>query len=155
MCSSYNGKSVYGVNSTFSAESTAVSDIYKLTKKSETSASLSSHISQRLRDRSDSSESGSESIGGTIYSKEFPRTSKSSESSLITAKSPKSAATTNSKLDTETWPDLSIACIDGDEPSGFTKEIMQGDMYNQILEDLLDHERSAARDFRIVCEVSF
>ncbi|EYC00500.1 hypothetical protein Y032_0115g505 [Ancylostoma ceylanicum] len=152
MCSSYNGKSVYGVNSTFSAESTAVSDIYKLTKKSETSASLSSHISQRLRDRSDSSESGSESIGGTIYSKEFPRTSKSSESSLITAKSPKSSTTTNCKLDTETWPDLSIACIDGDEPTGFTKEIMQGDMYNQILEDLLDHERSAARDFRIVCE---
>ncbi|VDN30514.1 unnamed protein product [Cylicostephanus goldi] len=29
---------------------------------------------------------------------------------------------------------------------------MHSDVYNFILEDLLDHERTAARDFRLVCE---
>ncbi|KAK6766781.1 hypothetical protein RB195_026201 [Necator americanus] len=151
MSTSYSAKSVYGVNSTFSSEPAISSDIYKLSKKVEKTASLGSQKSQ-INGRSDSSDSGSESIGGTIYSKEFSGAKKSSQGSLTLGKSPKSPVAANNRQDTETWPDLSIACIDYDDATLFNKEAVQADMYTNIFEDLLDHERSAARDFRLVCE---
>ncbi|ETN81427.1 hypothetical protein NECAME_08501 [Necator americanus] len=117
----------------------------------EKTASLGSQKSQ-INGRSDSSDSGSESIGGTIYSKEFSGAKKSSQGSLTVGKSPKSPVAANNRQDTETWPDLSIACIDYDDATLFNKEAVQADMYTNIFEDLLDHERSAARDFRLVCE---
>ncbi|KAK5983274.1 FERM domain-containing protein [Trichostrongylus colubriformis] len=136
-------KTIYGVNSTFSSDGAIKSDIYQLPRKAETSASLNSSTAQRFFDRHDSSDSGSESLGGTVYSK---------DTSMTSPKMTISGSIADSKLDYETWPDLSVIYPDMEDTVNGNKENVLSDMCYQIREDLLDHERSAARDFRLVCE---
>ncbi|XGW32551.1 hypothetical protein V3C99_017253 [Haemonchus contortus] len=147
--SSFSKKTIYGVNSTFSSDSAIKSDIYQLPRKAETSVSLNSTTSQRLFERCDSSDSGSESMGGTVYSKD----SMVILDTLMTSpKMTASSSIADSKLDYETWPDLSVVYTDVEDTVNGNKENVLSDMCYQIREDLLDHERSAARDFRLVCE---
>ncbi|KAK6061898.1 hypothetical protein COOONC_00436, partial [Cooperia oncophora] len=108
----------------------------------ETSASLNSSTSHRLFDRCDSSDSGSESLGGTVYSK---------DTSMTSPKMTVSGSIADSKLDYETWPELSVVFPEMEDAANGNKENVISDMCYQIREDLLDHERSAARDFRLVC----
>ncbi|VDO78237.1 unnamed protein product [Heligmosomoides polygyrus] len=110
-------KSIYGVNSTFSSDSAIKSEIYQLPRKAETSASLNSSASQRLLERCDSSESGSESLGGTVYSK---------DTSMTSPKMTNSTSIVDSKLDYETWPDLSVVYPDMEETTNsVNKEMMR------------------------------
>ncbi|PIO72925.1 PH domain protein [Teladorsagia circumcincta] len=142
--SSFSKKTIYGVNSTFSSDGAIKSDIYQLPRKAETSASLNSSTSQRLFERCDSSDSGSESLGGTVYSK---------DTSINSPKMTVSGSIADSKLDYETWPEMSVVFPDNEDAINGNKENLLSDMCYQIREDLLDHERSAARDFRLVCEI--
>ncbi|VDL70469.1 unnamed protein product [Nippostrongylus brasiliensis] len=55
-----------------------------------------------------------------------------------------SMSVAESKLDYEIWPELSIIYPDMEEAANNNNR--------EVREDLLDHERSAARDLRLVCE---
>ncbi|KAK6033409.1 hypothetical protein OSTOST_00369 [Ostertagia ostertagi] len=81
----------------------------------ETSASLNSSTSQRLFEPCDSSDSGSESLGGTVYSKDTSRTP---------PKMTVSGSIADSKLDYETWPELSVVFPDIEDAINGNKEVM-------------------------------
>ncbi|WKY16179.1 hypothetical protein Q1695_001118 [Nippostrongylus brasiliensis] len=97
--------------------------------------------------------SSDSAIKSDIY--QLPRKTETSARtcSITSPKMINSMSVAESKLDYEIWPELSIIYPDMEEAANNNnRENLLSDMCYQVREDLLDHERSAARDLRLVCE---